>query len=191
MPPLEVPELIYLSPMDNIKPRNHITPKLLFFSATKYSDEAVIGILKRGLSKTIHAIPAIAGTVQLNPYGPQQGQLMISAPWLTLDELLTVKYHRSLGSHLDYVELRARHFPMEALDAGLFIPRPDVVKVEKPAMLAQINMIPGGLILGFSFHHSFVDGPGEAVVLKKWAALCSGENGSKMLSASCLKQDWR
>jgi trichothecene 3-O-acetyltransferase len=52
-------------------------------------------------------------------------------------------------------------------------------------MLAQANLIRGGLILVFAAHHCVVDETGIFDVMKLWSTFCHGGNGTEI-----IKPEW-
>lgn len=72
-------------------------------------------------------------------------------------------------------ELKRRHFPATELDdrmlPGSFTPIPTPLPGEGvPVMVAQLNLIRGGLVMGIAVHHMLVDARGLDKLLVRWAA---------------------
>lgn len=73
-----------------------------------------------------------------------------------------------------FIQLKSQHFPPLQLDRML--PRlivPDLASELGegcPAMVVQLNLIRGGLIMGIAVHHLLVDARGLDVLLERWAA---------------------
>lgn len=74
-----------------------------------------------------------------------------------------------------FAELKRRHFPASELDERMlpdsFTPSPVPLPGEGiPAMVAQLNLIQGGLVMGIAVHHLLVDARGLDKLLARWAA---------------------
>lgn len=74
-----------------------------------------------------------------------------------------------------FAELKERHFPASELDErmlpGSFTPSPVPPPGEGvPAMVVQLNLIRGGLVMGVALHHLLVDARGLDKLLARWAA---------------------
>lgn len=178
-----------LSPLDNIVgvPYTH---KALFFPASSSDDLSIVQNLTSALAQTFNTIPVLAGTVTHLPDALQKGRLAVTAPWRTPEDAIIVKDLRNTG-YPSYEALRMKHFPMVDIDYNILTPiriSMFTSKVrsaeidERPVLLAQINFIEGGMILGFVLHHSFTDGAGSVNVARLWAAYCRGEDGSQLVS---------
>lgn len=73
-----------------------------------------------------------------------------------------------------FAELAAAHFPASILDDRLlpqpFVPSPNPPAGEGvPAMVLQLNLIRGGLVMGMAIHHLLVDAKGLDALLARWA----------------------
>lgn len=171
-----------MGPLDNVMPRHHITPKALFIPASSSSKAEILNNLKSGLAQTIKAMPTIAGHVKEAPNPIQKGGMCVSAPFSTVDDILTTQDLTESHPEMDYDDLSRRHFPMEAVNPSVIFSLPGVMDVEKPVFLVQANFIRGGLVLGISLHHSFGDGATLKTILQTWAACCRGERASSTLT---------
>lgn len=189
-------EAIALCPFDHIMPRRY-TFRLLFFPmAGTQNDTKIEFTFRSGLSSMMEAMPILRGTIKPLSHPLQSGRLEITAPWNDVSDIFLVK---DLTQHgICYEELRRRHFPMDAFEFkevfSVAARRSDPFGPENPVILAQLNFIPGGFILGVCMHHSVLDGQAAVPLIQIWAAHCRGEGGEKsgqpeLLSrASLLKQ---
>lgn len=162
-------------------PRHHISPKALFLPASGSSQEDILATLKSGLAQTIEAIPSVAGHVKLAPDPIQKGGMCVSAPFSTVDDILTAQDLTESHPEMDFADLKGRHFPIEALDPDLLYSLPAFMDAEKPVFLAQANFIRGGLVLGISLHPSFGDATTLKIILQIWAARCRGKSSKVTL----------
>lgn len=150
--------------------------------------------MRSALAQTFNAIPVLAGTVICIPHASQRGSLAVTAPWRTAQDALSVKDLRETD-YPTYESLRSKHFPMGDLKYDILMPGRRSMHVqtseplktdERPVMLAQINIINGGMILGLIMDHTVTDGAGSITVARVWASYCRGEDGSQLVSPECL-----
>lgn len=78
-----------LSPLDNVTTRRRIQ-KFLYFPALA-DPSAVVTVLRGALAWTVTALPTLAGCVTSNVQDAQKGSLIFEGPYLTADDMLTVK----------------------------------------------------------------------------------------------------
>lgn len=170
---------LVLTPFDHIMPRRY-TFRLLFFPmAETQTATTVESTLRSGLSSMMEAMPILSGTLKPFYHPLQSGRLAITAPWNTIADIFQVK---DLSHHgISYDELRSRHFPMDAFEfeevLSIAAQRPDTFGLENPVILAQLNFVTGGFILGVCMHHSVLDGQAAVPLMRIWAAHCRGEGG--------------
>ncbi len=138
--------------------------------------------MRNAFARLMDAIPWIAGTVTYVKHEHQHGRLAITAPWKTVDDLLTVNNL----DYLDYTKMKAEHFPMKYLRGEEVWPQAD--RTERPTMQAQINFIQGGILLSVRAPHSVTDGHGLLVMINVWAAYCRGEDGSLLLGSDSMSR---
>jgi hypothetical protein len=167
-----------LSPNDHLSPRIH-TAKVVYFSTNSDSKQIIITFCN-ALAKSISAFPIISGSVGLMEGASQTGTLAVQSPFFTADEILTVN---DLRGKYDYEAIRARDFPPDAVDFSLVVP--DFSGNHSRVLLAQANLIRGGLLLTVGLHHNVVDEAGIYVIMKLWAAYCRGDDG-----AILIKPEW-
>lgn len=110
----------------------------------------------------------------------QTGTLAVQAPFFTAEDILVVK---DLRRKYNYETIRARDFPPDAVDFNLVIP--DFRGNHSRVLLAQANLINGGVLLTVGIHHTVVDDAGFHVILKLWAVYCRGDDG-----AALIKPEW-
>lgn len=169
-----------LSPFDHIMPRRY-TFRLLFFPMAETQNATTIeSTLRSGLSSMMEAMPILSGTLKPFSHPLQSGRLAITAPWNRITDIFQVK---DLSRGISYEELRRRHFPMDAFEfeevLSIAAERPDTFGLENPVILAQLNFVTGGFILGVCMHHSVLDGQAAVPLMEIWAAHCRGEGGGE------------
>ena len=167
-----------LSPNDHLSPRIH-TAKLLYFCSNEHP-EKIVTTLRNSLKKAVAAFPIVGGSVGLMEGACQTGTLAVQAPFFTVEDTLTVK---DLRDDYDYESIRAKAFPPDAVDFSVVVP--DFRRNHSRVLLAQANLIRGGLLLAVGFHHNVVDEAGIYSILKLWAAYCRGDDGALL-----IKPEW-
>lgn len=182
MIPSERPPFL-LTPLDNVVFRIFVPIILFFPNLPGSSVSKTVDTLRDGLSKTLETIVPLSGTVQVIN---QRGELAVTGPWMTVDDILCVNDLRQDGK-LEYQTLKDNNFSLETLDKEILLP---LAKLKKqPVMQVQLNLINGGMIMAFCTHHSFTDGNGAAAIAKVWGAYCRGEDGSKLVTPETLNRD--
>lgn len=170
--PLKDPFL--LTPLDNFLPQvTEYAHKILFFPNAGNERDAIAQHLRNTFAQMMGSLPWVAGNVTHIKHELQHGRLAIAAPWMTVDDLLTVNHL----DYLDYENLKAEHFPMQALIEEEVWPEPR----GGATLQAQINFIRGGIILAVRAAHCVTDGHGLWTITNVWAAYCRGEDGSLLL----------
>lgn len=179
----------YLTPLDNIPGAPYIH-KALFFPNHHSDVSSVVQNLTSALAQTFNAIPLLAGTVTHVSNTSQRGNLAVTAPWRTAQDAIMVNDLRKTG-YPSYETLRSKHFPTVDINYSILMPTRKSMRIpkveppdmdERPVLLAQINLIKGGMILGFVVDHAFTDGAGSITVVRVWASYCRGEDGSQLVS---------
>ena len=161
-----------LSPIDMLMPRMHV-PKLLYFVSAAEPAEIVSNLIG-ALELMLESLPIIAGSVATSKQnGVQKGSLSVQSPFFAAHEILSVN---DLRDENDYEQLRAAHFPTDALSFEDIAPKQfGEVADSAPVMVAQANFLRGGLLLFLGFHHCVVDEVGMFNVMKLWSLYCRGE----------------
>ena len=170
LPDGKLPE-VPLSPIDMLMPRMHV-PKLLYFPSTA-EPAAVTSSLRAALALTLKSVPIIAGSVASSKReGDQKGALSIQGPYFQAEEILS---SNDLRKEYDYEQLRAAHFPSDAVPFDAIAPRSYGKAADStPVMVAQANFLRGGLLLFFAIHHCVLDEVGLFNVMKVWSSYCRG-----------------
>lgn len=167
-----------LSPLDHLSPRIHV-PKLLYFSSEEHPN-LILSTLQDALAKAIAAFPILGGTVALLKEAKQTGTLAVQSPFFSAKDILSVA---DLSSKYSYAEIRERSFCPDAVDEQLV--SPDTAANSSRVMLAQANIIEGGLLLVVACHHCVFDENGIFNVIKLWSSYCQGDKG-----LHCVTPGW-
>lgn len=169
---------LLLTPLDNFLPQvTNSVNKILFFPTSGNERDAIVQHLRNAFARMMESLPWIAGNVTNIKHKLQHGRLAIAAPWMTVDDLLTVNDLE----YLDYTKLKAEHFPLQALKEEEIWPEPK----GRATLQARINFVRGGIILAVRAAHCVTDGHGLGTITKIWAAYCRGEDGKLLLGKDC------
>ena len=176
-----------LAPLDNIPGFSglHYAHQVLYFPSPESDPSTIVQHVKTALAKTIAVLPLLGGTVKYIPHASQQGRMGITAPWRTVDDVITVK-DLSTTDYPDYATLRSRHFPLSTIDYNRLMNLPKPGASDRPVMMVQITFIKQGMIWGIVFDHAYTDGTGAASVPRVWAAYCRGEDGSQFITPEII-----
>ena len=161
-----------LSPIDMLMPRMHV-PKLLYFASTAEPANITSNLLT-ALELTLQSVPIIAGSVALSKQeGVQRGSLSVQSPYFKAEEILSTNDLRDV---YDYEQLRAAQFPSDGVAFDAIAPKSFGKAADSaPVMLAQANILRGGLLLFFAVHHCVLDEVGLFNLMKVWSSHCRGE----------------
>lgn len=168
-----------LSPIDMLMPRMHVL-KLLYFASTA-EPAAIISNLRAALSLTIDTMPMIAGSVTLSErQEDQKGFLNVQSPYYTAEDIISFN---DLRNKYDYEQLRAAHFPSNGLAFDAIAPKSfGQAGDSAPVMVAQANILRGGLLLFFAVHHCVFDEIGIFNMMKVWSSCCRGDVGNDFVT---------
>lgn len=167
---------------------------MVFFFPASSSDVLPLVLVQNmtsALAQTFKAIPLLAGTITSLPDGSQSGRLAVTAPWRTAEDALVEQDLRETD-YPSYEVLRSKHFPMIDINYNILMPTRRSLYTraletdERPVLLAQINFIKGGMILGLIIDHAFTDGGGYLTIARVWATFCRGEDGSLLVSPDLI-----
>lgn len=182
---LDVPlgdEIIRLSALDQQAQRNYAKLLVVFELDKKHRTEDVVKHLKHGLSVALSETPDFASTVAPLPGSKRKELELRLAPESGVafrvvgHGILEPSNRETTPSPLassTYAELSAAGFPVAHLPSDvLFLPeetcehaRPEGI----PATRIQANIIDGGLIIAFSWHHTVCDARGVTNFFNSWA----------------------
>lgn len=166
-------EIIPLSDLDNVYVRVYVPITSTYKLDDDVDRELVIENLCKGLQKTTKEYRFLGGHVFEGPNG--KSFVKRSPAWPTITLHIN---HLEATSFPSYADLERREFPFSDLNERHMAPDftlpadPKTAPPDQglPTILAQLNFIRGGLILGTALHHQCVDAKGVDVVLARWAA---------------------
>ncbi|POS70859.1 hypothetical protein DHEL01_v210748 [Diaporthe helianthi] len=163
-------ETYHISLLDCIMPKIYIPVTCTYRLEESVAIEALINDLGSGLKGLLTDYRFLAGSVfeaedrtSFVKLGPS-------------DARFTVHIQDLRGREFpSYDQLAERNFPASVLDVRMlppgFEPSPTTTPGKgNPAMMAQFNIIKGGLIIGAVFHHLVIDAKGLDAVMAHWAA---------------------
>ncbi|PFH59851.1 hypothetical protein XA68_11771 [Ophiocordyceps unilateralis] len=208
---LDVPcgeEVIRLSTLDQQAQRNYLKFLLCFELEKTAKVERAIQHVKQGLAVALSEIPDFGSTVVPVP-GSKRKELQLQ---LDPDSgvPLRVVHHAAANGTFEgqqsplagchYSDLAKDNFPLATIPSEfLFVPHPsceDECPDGLAALLVQLNVINGGLILAICWHHSVADAQGMATFLRSWSghtktAAAQGFADSPVVSAERDDERWR
>lgn len=166
-------EIIPLSDLDNVYVRVYVPITSTYKLDDDVDRDLVIDNLCKGLQKTTTEYRFLGGHV----FEGSNGKSFVkrSPAWPTLTLHIN---HLEDTDFPSYSDLERREFPFSDLNERHMAPDFTLPADPKtappdtglPTILAQLNFIRGGLILGTALHHQCVDAKGVDVVLARWAA---------------------
>ena len=179
--------ILELSRLDQTVLRVYVRQLLIFPFPDPTLRRVAQTVLAAGFLATVRQFPFLAGTVEVAD--SETGVLKVHYPKFVdegaVGQILTAN-ELDLDT-LDYQTLREAGFPPSSLPADLLCPsilisHPGIddqyaevlTTFSKgqpiPIFAAQLNFVPGGLILSAYTHHSVVDGTGIAKIYEVWSS---------------------
>ncbi|KAH7128083.1 hypothetical protein B0J13DRAFT_453820 [Dactylonectria estremocensis] len=152
-------QVVKLSVIDQIAPRDYISLCLFFKLPSDADTTRIFRVLEMALLKTVDDIPELACCVQKNASnGREEVQLLFDAS-------KGVEVHRKdytspelcgLWKFGTFDQLEQEHFPLNKMPRHLVFGTSAKLeeKARLPSLVVQANFIPGGLILGSCLHVS-------------------------------------
>ena len=172
-----------LTPLDNFLSQvTRYSHRIIFFPDSDHGRGCIAQHMRKAFTRMTDELPWIAGSVTNIKHEHQHGRLAITAPWMTVDDLVTVNEL----DYLNYAKLKADHFPLESLIEEEVWPQTKLSG--RPALQAQINFVQGGIILAIRASHCVTDGHGLMIIFRVWATYCRGEDGSVLLGPDSLER---
>ncbi|KAI1270611.1 transferase family-domain-containing protein [Xylariaceae sp. FL1019] len=183
MPSAYASQLPALIPLEKAGPKGFIRFVFPLELGDYYDTDVVFDLLKRGLENAKERIPTIACEGVPDEEAKQAGVLKLQK--YTDYETITKKDLRASGAFPHtYAQIKSKGFPLSAFPGDLLCRRftwPSPGE-RLPAMDAQANFIPGGLLLTFNGFHVFGDAKAYYTWLETWAEECrrlQGETGPR------------
>ncbi|KAL6863369.1 hypothetical protein ACO1O0_003619 [Amphichorda felina] len=168
-------DVVRLSTLDQQAQRNYAHVLVALALAPGSRVDETVHHLKQGLSMALCELPDLAGLVAPRPgsirkelelrLGPDSG-VRFRVVDHTAAEQSPFKARR-------FEDLVENNFPIASLPREhLFVPHPtceDATVEGLSVVLAQINFIEGGILMGLSWHHSACDARGFGMLTTAWA----------------------
>lgn len=174
-------EIIQLSTLDQQAQRNYANLLLVFALDKEASINDVLQNIKCGLETALCGIPDFASVVA-PLLGSTRKELELrlgpdsAVPLRIVNHAAAVVATKRCASPLagrTYTDLARDSFPLATIPREfLFVPQPSCEEScphGLPALLVQINLIEGGVIMGISWHHTVCDAKGMNTFLRSWA----------------------
>ncbi|KAJ4244188.1 hypothetical protein NW762_014569 [Fusarium torreyae] len=156
-------DVVKLSAIDQIAPRDYISTCLFFRHAADLDKEHILSALIEALSRTVADIPELACCVQKRVDNSREEVELL------FDSTRGVEiYYKDYTSpelsnmwlYGSFDQLERQHFPVNKMPRHLVFGPPAVLvdHARIPSLIVQISFLPGGLILGSRLHHVAGDG---------------------------------
>ncbi|CAJ0554897.1 Ff.00g134100.m01.CDS01 [Fusarium sp. VM40] len=156
-------QVVKLSAIDQIAPRDYIS-SCLFFSLAPDADKIrIFQLFKRALVKTIGDIPELACCVEKHDGNSREEVALV----FDCSQGARIHFKDYTSPELcnfwqlgTFEQLEREHFPLKGMPRHVvFGTSAKLVEgIRLPSLVVQCNFIPGGLILGSCLHHVVGDG---------------------------------
>ncbi|KAK7417276.1 hypothetical protein QQX98_004710 [Neonectria punicea] len=156
-------QVVKLSAIDQIAPRDYMSICLFFRLASNADKEQIFNVLQKALLRTVSDIPELACCVQKHTDSSREEVELL------FDSSKGVEIHYKdytspelcgLWNFGTFDQLEQEHFPLNKMPRHIVFGTS--AKLEEnlrlPSLIVQANFIPGGLILGSCLHHVAGDG---------------------------------
>ena len=178
--------LLDLGPFGQTAGHRLYTVTSLGFAVENQSDIAeAITVFERAANSISEIYPWLTGLVILEP--PTAAQISQGSA----GTLKVVRYpaHEGTGKFLhvkdctslcpDYAEILRLRAPASMLDGGILSPgygytNPYPVEEPMPAMIMQLSILSGGLVLTVCAQHNVMDGTANGLFIRQYSAMCRG-----------------
>ncbi|KAI9840328.1 MAG: hypothetical protein M1838_004123 [Thelocarpon superellum] len=167
-----------ISTIDQISARFYSRQLVCFEMPEGVDHAAMIKTLQEGLDNVVKKLPFLKGEVV--PCGPethQKGRLEVRVD-MSVKHVELVVNDLTQGPNRvpwTYAELKQEGFPFSMMDPEILLPvdfAPKTNDEVNRVMYSQVNLVPGGIILGSGFHHCVFDAGGILVLIHMWAHYC-------------------
>jgi hypothetical protein len=200
--------VIRLSVLDQQAQRNYANLLLVFEldKANRVND--IVGHLKQGLEVALSEVPDFASTVHPLP-GSKRNELELrlgpesGVPFRVVNHAASAGTPQGQQNPLaarSYADLASGNFPLADIPQDILLaPRPtceDACPEGLSGLLAQINLIDGGVIMALSWHHTVSDARGVNTLVNSWArhtktSILQGKVASPEVPAEQTRERWR
>ncbi|KAF5585282.1 trichothecene 3-o-acetyltransferase [Fusarium pseudocircinatum] len=181
-PPNSQGQVVRLSAIDQIAPRDYISTCLFFRHSPDVDKEQIFLALHRALLVTVNDIPELTCCVQKRVDSSREEVELVfdSARGV---EIYYKDYNSAqlcgLWTYGNFDQLEEEHFPHSKIPRSLVFGPSSKLKdnVKLPSLIVQASFIPGGLIIGSQLHHVAGDGQCNFML---WSTI-----GSHFAAATC------
>ncbi|EWG51073.1 hypothetical protein FVEG_10176 [Fusarium verticillioides 7600] len=175
-------QVVRLSAIDQIAPRDYISTCFFFRHSPDADKEQIFLALHRALLVTVNDIPELTCCVQKRVDSSREEVELVfdSARGV---EIYYKDYNSAqlcgLWTYGNFDQLEEEHFPHSKIPRSLVFGPSSELKdnVKLPSLIVQANFIPGGLIIGSQLHHVAGDGQSNFLL---WSTI-----GSHFAAATC------
>ncbi|KAF5620069.1 hypothetical protein F52700_11389 [Fusarium sp. NRRL 52700] len=175
-------QVVRLSAIDQIAPRDYISTCLFFRHSPDADKQQIFLALYRALLVTVNDIPELTCCVQKRVDSSREEVELVfdSARGV---EIYYKDYNSpqlsGLWTYGNFDQLEEEHFPHSKIPRGLVFGPSSKLKdnVKLPSLVVQASFIPGGLIIGSQLHHVAGDGQCNFML---WSII-----GSHFAAATC------
>ena len=144
-----------LSDLDMVSPDTLVTSFLVYELRPNHNFQVIAESLQHGLNQAAKQLPPLAAKIHFDSSGKPLKRLTRGSSKLQVRMF-------ELGEHKSYDHLAERSFSPYDFDRLRLLPKEAYDDInERPVFLAQLNLIPGGLILALGFNHIATDGGGR------------------------------
>lgn len=172
-PQAEPEEVIFpLSVLDGIMPRMLVPVTCTYQLNKEAVKETILSQICEGLRRLMSEYRSLAGAL----YEPVEiGRAFVRRTSSHANFVVHVQDLNITNPEFpSFDELKRQHFPASVLDKRMlpesFTPIPAPPPGEGvPAMMVQLNIIQGGLVMGIAVHHMLVDARGLDKLIARWA----------------------
>ncbi|KAK7431295.1 hypothetical protein QQZ08_002066 [Neonectria magnoliae] len=156
-------QVVKLSAIDQIAPRDYMSMCLFFRLASDADKEQIFNVLQKALLRTVSDIPELACCVQKHTDSSREEVELL------FDSSKGVEIHYKdytspelcgLWKFGTFDQLEQEHFPLNKMPRRIVFGTSAKLEVNRglPSLIVQANFIPGGLILGSCLHVKHFDG---------------------------------
>lgn len=153
-------QVVRLSAIDQIAPRDYISTCLFFRHSPDADKQQIFLALHKSLLMTVNDIPELTCCVQKRVDNSREEVELVfdSARGV---EIYYKDYNsphlRGLWTYGSFDQLEREHFPHSKMPRSLVFGPSSKLKdnVKLPSVIVQVNFIPGGLIIGSQLHVGF------------------------------------
>ncbi|KAJ5116959.1 hypothetical protein N7456_001307 [Penicillium angulare] len=177
-----------------LSPLDHSTGLIHLSAFVTFEPEVVnesVTLIERGFTRCIELLPFLAGNVASSVQLKDKKNVFEVRPptadFLQEHPMLKIKHHQ------EYVNSKngKPNINNDLLLNDEFVPIPFTMSLEElsPVSRVQINVMPDGIIICFSFHHLVMDGAGVANVFEALSVCCRDLNADSSSLPTSLAEE--